>query len=97
MTKESQKRGESTSPASWGYRARERIQSGKIIQKLEKHILGEKKMSSTQVRAADILLKKCLPDLRSTEVHVDTGELSHEGWMAMQDAKLQEDEQPTQH
>jgi hypothetical protein len=39
-----------------------------IINRLVDHALGECEMTSTQVRAADILLKKVMPDLSSTEV-----------------------------
>ena len=46
---------------------RAKIQTSQIINRLSKHIDGEVKMSSTQVRAAEILLKKALPDLKSSE------------------------------
>jgi hypothetical protein len=34
-----------------------------IVEALEQHVLGKKKMKATQVRAALALLKKTLPDL----------------------------------
>lgn len=46
---------------------RERIKSGVIIDRLLKHVSGALEMSNTQVKAADILLKKTLPDLARTE------------------------------
>jgi hypothetical protein len=46
---------------------RARIQVSQIINRLEKHILGLIELSPTQVRSAEILLKKRIPDLSSTE------------------------------
>ena len=37
-----------------------------LIEALEQHVLGEKKMTATQVSAALALLKKTLPDIAST-------------------------------
>lgn len=48
-------------------KARERIQAGMILDRLEKHILGEVEMSATQVNAARVLLNKALPDLKAIE------------------------------
>lgn len=42
---------------------RRAIRARAIIDALEQHILGAKKMSATQVNAALALLKKILPDL----------------------------------
>lgn len=47
---------------------REKIQASMLINRLVNHALGEVEMTSTQVRAADILLKKVMPDLSSTEL-----------------------------
>lgn len=47
---------------------REKIQASQIINRLEGHLNGEVELSPTQVRAAEILLKKTLPDLSNTEV-----------------------------
>jgi hypothetical protein len=44
---------------------RDRIQSDRLLDRLEKHALGEAEMSATQLRAAEILLKKTLPDLQA--------------------------------
>lgn len=52
-------------------RLRESISAGLIIKKLEKHILDDKEMTSSQVAAALGLLKKRVPDLQSVEM---TGE-----------------------
>ncbi len=48
-------------------KARERIQTGMIITRLQKHMNGELEMSGTQIQAARILLSKALPDLQAIE------------------------------
>ena len=45
-----------------------KIQAGVILDRLVKHVNGEIDMSSSQIKAADILLKKTIPDLGRTEV-----------------------------
>jgi hypothetical protein len=42
---------------------RDKINVLALIEALEQHVLGKKKMTATQVRAALALLKKTLPDL----------------------------------
>ncbi len=44
---------------------RTKIQTPQIINRLQAHIHGAVEMSATQVRAAEILLKKAIPDLQS--------------------------------
>lgn len=44
---------------------RDKIDTTTIINKLNKHVKGELEMESTQIRAAEILLKKTLPDLQA--------------------------------
>lgn len=46
---------------------RRRIRAGGIVARLEKHVLGQIKMTSSQVQAALGLLKKVVPDLASVE------------------------------
>lgn len=48
-------------------RTRAKIKTSQIINRLMLHINGEVEMSSSQVRSAEILLKKTLPDLQSVE------------------------------
>lgn len=48
-------------------RTRAKIQTSQIINRLEKLVNGEIEMSSQQVRAAEILLRKTLPDLQTIE------------------------------
>jgi hypothetical protein len=42
---------------------RKRIQTTQIINRLQDHLLGKIKMENSQVKAAQILLKKTVPDL----------------------------------
>jgi hypothetical protein len=48
---------------------RERIQASQLINRLQDNALGKLKVEMTpgQVRSAEILLKKTIPDLSSTE------------------------------
>jgi hypothetical protein len=47
---------------------RTRIQGTQLIKRLQGHVFGEIKMTMTQIRAAEILLRKCLPDLVQAQV-----------------------------
>lgn len=51
-----------------------KIQAGVILDRLVKHVNGEIDMSASQIKAADILLKKTVPDLARTEVTGKDGE-----------------------
>jgi hypothetical protein len=50
---------------------KEKIRVGVILDRLSKHVDGEVEMSSTQIKAAEILLKKVVPDVARTEVAGD--------------------------
>ena len=54
-------------------KTRQKIQASQLINRLTNHALGnlEKPMEASQVRAAEILLKKTIPDLSNVEM---TGE-----------------------
>lgn len=52
---------------------RERIKSGVILTRLEQAALGEIEMSPSALKAAEIVLRKTLPDLARTEVTGDEG------------------------
>lgn len=63
--------------------------SGAIMARLAKHVLGEDEMTSTQVRAAEILLRKTVPDLSAieheggeehTHYHITDKPLSENEW-----------------
>jgi hypothetical protein len=47
---------------------REKIRTSMLINRLQNHVAGRIEMSPTQLRAAEVLLKKRLPDLTSTEL-----------------------------
>ena len=50
---------------------RQRIKTTMIVKRLMDHIDGAAELSTTQVRAAEILLKKTLPDLSQTAIDAD--------------------------
>lgn len=47
---------------------KERIKSGVILDRLQKHIEGKLELSNTQVAAAKIMLSKVVPDLARSEL-----------------------------
>lgn len=53
---------------------REKIRTSMLINRLTSHVVGRIEMSPTQVRAAEVLLKKNLPDLSATELSGPGGE-----------------------
>ena len=55
-----------TKRAAWTpEKVRQRIRTGVLVNRLKKHALGQLEMSATQLKAAEILLRKSLPDLTS--------------------------------
>jgi hypothetical protein len=46
---------------------REKIQSSMLVDRLLKHAVGQVEMSATQIKAAEILLRKVAPDLKAVE------------------------------
>lgn len=61
---------------------RDKIKVGVILNRLQNHILGKVKMTPTQVQAANILLKKVIPDLKAIE---------HSGNLAVQVTQITEE------
>jgi hypothetical protein len=55
-------------PATYGNRVRDRIKTGKIINKLQGHVDGTEEMTQTQIQAARILLDRTVPILKAREV-----------------------------
>ena len=45
-----------------------KIQVSQILNRLQNHVLGETDMTATQLQAAQILLRKALPDLQAVEI-----------------------------
>jgi len=62
--------------------ARNKIQTSQLINRLQGNALGtlKKEMTSTQIKCAEILLAKRLPDLKTTELKGEVG-LSVYKWM----------------
>ena len=52
-------------------RTRAKIQTSQLLNRLFSHANGEVEMTATQVRAAEVLLKKTLPDLSAVELGSD--------------------------
>lgn len=46
---------------------REKIRASQLINRLQNHVDGKVEMGQTQVRAAEVLLRKCLPDLSAID------------------------------
>lgn len=53
---------------------RHKIQTSQLINRLMDHAKGKNKMEPTQIKAAEILLKKALPDLQSVSLTGADGE-----------------------
>lgn len=75
------KKGASRVGFAHSEQVRERIRAGWIVSRLHACVAGRIEMSAVQVRAAEVLLRKCLPDLHVAEinhnhVHHDARELS---------------------
>jgi hypothetical protein len=47
---------------------RERIRSGMIIDRFQKHFMGELDLTPTQIKVGEILLRKVIPDLTHTDL-----------------------------
>ena len=58
---------------AWGLRVRERIDSGQIVNQLQRCVMGEEEMTQTQINAARILLDRTLPTLKALEVDQGDG------------------------
>lgn len=50
---------------------RRRIKCTLLLKKLEDHALGGEEMTQTQIRAAEIVLKKAVPDVSSVTISGD--------------------------
>lgn len=49
-------------------KTREKIKTSQLLNRLQNHAFGKNKMTTTQIRAAEVCLKKTLPDLQSMTV-----------------------------
>lgn len=50
---------------------KEKIRTSMLINRLNNHIFEDEELSSSQLRAIEILLKKVAPDLKAVEVSTD--------------------------
>lgn len=50
---------------------RKRIQTSQLVNRLNDHVNGTVDLSSTQLKAAEILLRKSLPDLSNVQISGD--------------------------
>lgn len=55
-------------------RTRQKIKSGLLMKKLSDHVLNGEPLVNSQVRAAEILLRKTVPDLTQVNGPGDDGE-----------------------
>lgn len=66
------RKNKGTKETGWPQQVRERIQASMLVNRLLGHALGECEMTPTQVRAAEVLLRKALPDLSAAEITQET-------------------------
>lgn len=62
-------------------KTREKIQTSQLINRLTDHALKNLELSSSQVKAIEILLRKTLPDLKGLEVTGSLTIMPHEDWL----------------
>ncbi len=53
-------------------RTREKIRASMLMNRLQDHVLGKCDMTPSQVRAARLVLRKILPDLKAVKVEYET-------------------------
>lgn len=53
---------------------REKIRASQLVNRLQDHAFGKNEMSATQLKAAEVLLRKCVADLSSVQIG---GSLEH--------------------
>ena len=58
---------------SWGSKARSRIDSTLIVQRLQRVALGEEEATANEINAARILLDRTLPAIKPIEVKAGDG------------------------
>lgn len=67
---------------------REKIQAGMLIKGLHDHFEGKRELSATQLKSAEILLRKSVPDLSAVEM---TGGMEHTGQVAIRPVLTREE------
>jgi hypothetical protein len=77
---------------------REKIRASQLINRLQKCAFGEISLTVTQLRAIEILLRKCIPDLAAAETKSDVTHryvaqlppvLDKEAWLEKYGAKTE--------
>ena len=77
---------------------REKIRASQLIHRLHKCAFGEISLTMTQLRAIEILLRKCIPDLAAAEIKSDVTHryvaqlppvLDKEAWLEKYGAKTE--------
>lgn len=58
---------------SWGSRARDRIDSTRIVQRLQRVALGEEDATQVELNASKMLLDRVLPTIKPIEVKTGSG------------------------
>jgi|TARA_R100000501_G_C2617966_1_gene111451 uncharacterized protein YjiS (DUF1127 family) len=62
-------------------KTREKIRTSQLINRLAKHALEDLELSTSQVKAIEILLRKTLPDLKQLEISGTVATITHEQWL----------------
>lgn len=63
---------------------RSQIQSDRILKRLRDHVDGKVHLEATQIKAAEILLRKSLPDLSSVEMVADVEVTTQRGTVELE-------------
>lgn len=85
------RKNKGTAEQGWPEQTRSRIQTSMLLNRLADHVVGKVELQPTQVKAAEILLRKVLPDLSAVEGNLNVS-VSHEDVLSRleQDAGLTE-------
>lgn len=78
-------------------RTRLKIKTSQLINRLNNHALGEIEMTASQIRAAEILLNKTLPNLAAMQVTADIQVSSHEQMLDQLETQVIDGESATTH
>lgn len=54
---------------------REKIRASQLVNRLQDHAFGKNEMTATQLKAAEVLLRKCVADLSAVQL---TGHVEHQ-------------------
>ena len=74
-----------TADKPWSDMTRRKIQTSMLLKRLTDHVLGVVDLTATQVRAAEILINRTLPNLSAVDI---TGQIERTDTREMTDAEL---------